>query len=170
MTAIYRDATVADAALLAEIGARTFTATFGHLYSPANLARFLTNHTPERWAAVLDAGSAARLAEVGGDAVGYARVGPLTFEVDMAGRPGLQLYQLYVDGPYHGTGIAADLLEWAAGAARARGAADLWLSVFVDNPRARAFYARRGFVEVMPYTFMVGDHADADIICRRRLA
>ena len=77
-----------------------------------------------------------------------------------------QLYQLYVEPDWHGTGVAAALLAWTVGTARAAGAADLWLSVFVGNPRARRFYARAGFVEVMPYTFWVGDHADDDIICR----
>jgi ribosomal protein S18 acetylase RimI-like enzyme len=169
MTVTYRDATTADSATLADIGARTFTATFGHLYSPTNLAIFLENHTPERWAAAIGGDSSVRLAKVDSVAVGYARIGPLTFAVDTHDRAGLQLYQLYVDPPWHGAGVASALLEWAVTAARARGAVDLWLSVFVDNPRARRFYARAGFVEVMPYTFMVGDHADEDIICRLAL-
>lgn len=169
MTVTYRDAAPADASALAVIGARTFTATFGHLYSPDNLAAFLQNHTPDRWAAAIAGDARARLAEVDGVAVAYARIGPLTFDVDRHGRAGLQLYQLYVDPPWQGAGVAAALLDWAAATARAEGAADLWLSVFVDNPRARAFYARAGFVEVMPYTFMVGDHADDDIICRLAL-
>lgn len=173
MTVTYRDATVADAAALAAIGERTFVATFGHLYSPANLAAFLAHHTPDHWAAALAGGAAARLAEAGdddgGEAIGYARIGPLTFAVDTAGRTGMQLYQLYVDAGWHGSGVAAALLDWAIATAQVRGAVDLWLSVFVDNPRARRFYARRGFVEVMPYTFMVGDHADDDIICRLAL-
>ncbi len=169
MSVTYRNATIADAPALAVIGARTFTETFGHLYSPANLAIFLEHHTPKRWATVLAGDAHAQLAEVDGVAVGYARIGPLTFDVEQHGRAGLQLYQLYVDPPWHGSGVAAALLEWAIGAARGQGAADLWLSVFIDNPRARRFYARAGFVEVMPYTFMVGDHADDDIICRRDL-
>ncbi len=171
MTVAYRDASSRDAQSLSAVGKRTFTATFGHLYSPENLATFLENHTPERWAAALSGDASVRLAEVGGAAIGYARIGPLTFDVDAqrGERPGLQLYQLYVDPPFHGSGVAAALLGWAVAAARGRGAADLWLSVFVDNPRARRFYARAGFVEVKPYTFMVGDHADEDIICRLAL-
>lgn len=169
MTVAYRDATVADAATVAAIGARTFVATFGHLYSPANLATFLASHSPAAWAQALAGGAHVRLAEAGGTAVGYARIGPLTFDVDRGGRPAQQLYQLYVDVPWHGRGVAATLLDWAVGAALSEGAVDLWLSVFVDNPRARAFYRRRGFVEVMPYTFMVGDHADDDILCRLAL-
>ncbi len=171
MSVTYRDATVADAGVVAAIGARTFTATFGHLYSPANLAAFLANHAPDRWAAALAGDASVRLAEADGGAIGYARIGPLTFDVDAerGGRAGLQLYQLYVDPEYHGTGVAGALLDWAAAHARERGAADLWLSVFVDNPRARRFYARGGFEEVKPYTFMVGDHADDDILCRLAL-
>ena len=169
MTITYRTATAADAEVLAIIGARTFTDTFGHLYSAANLALFLENHTVARWAAALAGDASVRLAEADGAPVGYARIGPLTFAVETHGRVGLQLYQLYVDPPFHGSGVAGKLLDWAAGAARERGAVDLWLSVFVDNPRARRFYARAGFVEVMPYTFMVGDHADDDIICRLAL-
>ncbi len=165
----YRDATPADAAALAAIGTRTFVATFGHLYSPANLATFLENHTVASWQTILSGGAAVRLAEADGAAVGYARLGPLTFEVERHGRVGVQLYQLYVDPDHHGSGVAAALLDWAFATARAQGAADLWLSVYVDNPRARRFYAKAGFVEVMPYTFWVGDHPDDDIICRRDL-
>ena len=44
MTVEYRTATVADAAALSAIGARTFTDTFGHLYQPDDLATFLKSH------------------------------------------------------------------------------------------------------------------------------
>ncbi len=169
MSIVYRNATVADAGALAVIGARTFTATFGHLYSPANLAIFLEHHTPERWAKAIATDATVHLAEVDGEAVGYARIGPLTFDVERHGRAGIQLYQLYVDAPWHGAGVAVILRDWAIATARAHGALDLWLSVYVDNPRARRFYARAGFVEVMPYTFWVGGHADDDIICRLAL-
>ena len=169
MIVTYRTATAADADAVAAIGARTFTDTFGHLYAAANLALFLQNHTVERWVGALAGDASVRLAEADGTPVGYARIGPLTFDVPTDGRAGLQLYQLYVDPPFHGAGVAAALLDWATIAARDRGAVDLWLSVFVANPRARRFYARAGFVEVMPYTFWVGDHADDDIICRLAL-
>ncbi|KAK0329899.1 hypothetical protein LTR94_034909, partial [Friedmanniomyces endolithicus] len=46
-----RPATVADAPAIAALARKTFTDTFGHLYSPENLAAFLSIHTPENWAA-----------------------------------------------------------------------------------------------------------------------
>jgi len=169
MTISYRDAGPADAASLADLGARTFTATFGHLYSPENLATFLQHHAPERWSHVIASDAGIRLAEAGGTVIGYARIDRVLLPVPATDRRALQLYQLYVDAEWHGQRVAPVLMDWVIDTARARGAQDLWLSVFIDNPRARAFYQRFGFVEVMPYTFMVGDHADEDIICKLAL-
>ena len=170
MTITYRTPTTDDAAALADIGARTFTVTFGHLYSAANLAHFLQNHTVENWTKVLSSDASIRLAEADGTAIGYARLDRMLLPVGDAAAHGLQLYQLYLDPEWHGQGVAPALLDWVIDAARARGATDLWLSVFTENHRARAFYTRYGFVEVMPYKFMVGDQADEDIICRLALA
>ena len=63
----YRNATAADAALLSRIGAESFTETFGHLYTPENLAAFLVNHSVENWEKELtDPRYTIRLAEQGG--------------------------------------------------------------------------------------------------------
>lgn len=165
MTVDYRDAGPADAVALAELGARTFIATFGHLYSAENLAAFLVNHTPATWSAILAGDDAVRLAEVDGVAVAYARAGASRLPIP-GDRAALDLRQLYVDTGWHGYGVAPVLMAWVIDEARRRGAVDLWLSVFTENHRARAFYKRYGFIEVMPYVFMVGDHADEDILCR----
>ena len=60
-------------------------------------------------------------------------------------------------------------MDWTYAKARELGGDMLYLSVFVDNHRARRFYDRHGFGEVGPYAFMVGDHVDDDIIMRRPL-
>lgn len=166
---IYRDARPADAALLSELGTRTFTETFGHLYTAENVAAFLVNHHPDKWRAELsDPAFAVRLVEEDGVPVAYAKVGPPALPFEVTG-PTAELRQLYVLTPWHGTGVAASLMEWAVATARARGAKAIHLSVFIDNPRARRFYARHGFEPVGRYDFMVGTHADTDIIMRRAL-
>lgn len=167
----YRDANPAtDAAVLGGIARATFIETFGHLYSRDDLATFLAEGSDAAYAAELaDPQISVRFAEAGGTPIGFAKLGPPKLPVDAAGVASAELRQLYVFKPWHGTEVARTLMDWALAAARARGAAALWLTVFTDNQRARAFYRRLGFVEMGPYRFMVGAHADEDIICRLAL-
>lgn len=165
----YRDGTPGDSALMAKLGADSFTETFGHLYSPENLALFLRNHVPENWARELaDSAYFVRIAEDDGVPAGFCKVGPPSLPFEVSG-PTAELRQLYVLKPWHGAGIAPALMDWAIAKARTRGAEQMVLSVFVDNHRARRFYARYGFEQVGTYDFMVGTHADLDLILRREL-
>ncbi|HEV7660047.1 MAG TPA: GNAT family N-acetyltransferase [Allosphingosinicella sp.] len=168
-TIAYRDATAADAGLMARIGPESFTETFGHLYTPENLAAFLINHSEANWRGELeDPLFSVRIAEENGTAVGFAKVGPSSLPFEVEG-PTAELRQLYVLKPWQGAGVAPALMAWVLDEARRRGAAQLFLSVFTDNHRARAFYARYGFEAVGTYAFMVGTHADEDIIMRLAL-
>ena len=63
----------------------------------------------------------------------------------------------------------AQLMDWAIDEARRRGAEELYLTVYTDNHRARRFYERYGFEAVGRYDFMVGSHADEDVIMRKLL-
>lgn len=165
----YRNAQPADAAALSLLGKRTFTETFGHLYSPENLAAFLQTHDPARWAKRLaEADFTVRLAEADRHLAGYATLAPPSLPFEPRG-PSLELRQLYVLEPWQGQGVAAALMDWTLAEARGRGADDLYLSVFVDNHRARRFYARYGFEYVGLYAFMVGSHADEDHVMRLSL-
>jgi len=169
MTITCRDAGGDDAATLAALGRETFTETFGHLYTPENLAAFLENHTVERWRSELaDPRFAVRLVQDGGCAAAYAKLGPpsLPFEVK---RPCIELRQFYVLKPWHGRGVAQALMTWVLEEAAARRSEELYLSVFIDNERARRFYERYGFEVIGTYHFMVGGHADDDLIMRLAL-
>ena len=165
----YRTATTADAPALASLGADSFAQTFGHLYDPADLELFLAGHTAQGWATELaDPAFATRIAEGDGAMIGYIKLGPphLPFAPPDSA---LELRQLYVLAPWQGADVAAALTDWLIATARERGAATLFLSVFENNHRARRFYARYGFTDVGPYTFMVGNHADQDIVMRLAL-
>lgn len=164
-----RDATPGDAAALAALGARSFTETFGHLYDPADLAFFLQTHRAEHWSAQLgDPGFAVRVAEADGDMIGYAKLGPPHLPFEPRGAAA-ELRQLYVLGPWQGAGVARSLMDWVVATARGQGADHLYLSVFVDNHRARRFYRGYGFEDEGRYAFMVGTQADEDIVMRLAL-
>ena len=165
----YRDAVLDDAALVADLFARTFVETFGHLYRPDDLADFLARVTPEAFAEELgNSGFALRVAESGGEPIGFAKLGPANLRIE-APLGTLELWQIYVLKPWQGQGVAQQLYGWAEDEARRRGGTHLQLTVYVDNHRAKRFYERRGFVPVGRYDFMVGSHADEDIIMRKAL-
>ena len=169
MTIALRTATKADAATLAALGSRTFTDTFGHLYDPDDLDLFLKSHAEEHWAAELcDPGFAILLVEAGDEAVGYAKVGPPHLPFEPRGTA-VELRQFYLVKAWQGHGLADEMMTWVIDQAEQKGGDDLYLSVFVDNHRARKFYERWGFVAEGRYAFMVGSHADEDIVMRRPL-
>ena len=169
MTVEYRDATIDDAPELAELGAATFTDTFGHLYQPDDLAVFLKNHSIEAWEKELtDSAFAVRVAEKEGKMVGYAKLGPPHLPFEPRGEAA-ELRQLYVVEEMKGQGVAHTLIDWEIEGARDRRADHLYLSVFTENHRARRFYEKLGFEAEGTYHFMVGNHADDDIVMRLKL-
>ena len=169
MAISYRAGTPADAPAIDALFRQGFTDTFGPLYDPANLAAFFAGFTQEAWQAELASPDYAfRLAEQDGALAGYAKVSSPTLPIDIGG-PAAELRQLYVIKPWQGAGIAPALMDWVLAEARRRGAEELVLSVFIDNHRAKSFYARYGFEAVGRYAFMVGAHADEDIIMRLKL-
>jgi len=158
-----------DADSIDRIFRGSFCDTFAHLYRKADLDAFLGKFTRAAWQAELDDPDYAfLLAEIDGKPVGYIKLGPPVLPVD-AGDAAGELRQLYVVRDQHGSGIAAELIDWLLTEARRRGLAELYLTVFTYNHRARRFYQRHGFVEVGRYDFMVGNHVDEDIIMRREL-
>lgn len=169
MTISYRIASAGDAAALAELGARTFTDTFGHLYQPDDLTIFLQNHSAENWDRELtDPAFEVRLAERDGELVGYVKLGPPHLPFEPRGEAA-ELRQLYVVEEVKGQGVADELIRWVIDRARDKRADHLYLSVFTENHRARRFYERHGFEPEGTYAFMVGNHADEDIVMRLKL-
>ena len=140
-----------------------------HADLECTLAMFLAGHTPDHWRDQLDSYDfKVRLVEEGDELAGFIKLGPLRLPVEPRGKA-VELRQLYVLKPWHGSGAARELMDWVMAEARRRGADEIYLSVFTENHRARRFYARYGFEEVGPVKFMVGNHADDDIIMRLAL-
>jgi len=169
MTIAYRTASSDDGAQLHELFTRVFCDTFAHLYRAEDLDAFLAGFSVEGWQVQLrDPAFSFRLAESGGKAIGFAKVGPLALPIE-ADEGSVMLYQLYVDGTFHGAGIGNVLMDWVVEEARRRDAPALYLTVFTDNRRARRFYERYGFEPAGRYEFMVGSQADEDVIMKKEL-
>lgn len=166
---IYRDATPADLPAIDLLFRASFDATFGHLYRAEDLADFLAKFTPEAWAREFaEQDLAFRVAEDAEGLAGFAKISNLTLPAQTSART-TELRQLYLHERAKGSGAAQTLMDWAIASARARGSEELWLSVYIDNHRARRFYTRNGFEDGGPYCFMVGTHADEDRLMRLTL-
>lgn len=169
MSVTYRDATVTDAARLDHMFKTIFCDTFADLYEPEDLQAFLGSFGIFDWEAQLvNPAFSIRVAEVEGEPAGYIKLGPLKLPIEAEG-PALLLDQLYVMKEHHGSGIAQGLMDWMLEEAVRRGASQIFLTVYIENHRARRFYDRYGFEAVGRYDFMVGNHADEDTIMRKLL-
>ena len=165
----HRDATAADLPAIDRVFRRSFCDTFAHLYRPEDLAAFLAQFTSDAWAAEFgDPHHRFRVGVVNGEVVGYVKLGPSALPVETTKRA-IELRQIYLLKEHHGSGLAKALSEWAIEEARRLGFEELYLTVYVDNRRARRFYDRYGFEAVDRYDFMVGEQADEDIIMRKTL-
>jgi diamine N-acetyltransferase len=166
---ITRDATIDDLPAIDALFRISFIATFGHLYQPQDLADFLAGFTPAAWASEFaEPGLLFRVAEDEQGLAGFAKTSNLTLPAQTSART-YELRQLYLDERAKGTGAAQALIDWALDQGRARGAEEMWLSVYVDNHRAKRFYEKNGFEDQGPYVFMVGTHEDEDRLMRRML-
>lgn len=164
-----RRGTVADAATVGSLFRRSFTATFGHLYPPSDLNVFLAECDDARFAGELaDPAFSIVLAEAEGRLAGYVALGPQDLPVSAEGRWWV-LRQLYLDRWAQGQGLGVALLEQGIEDSRRRGYDELYLTVYVDNVRARRLYERHGFEEVGAYAFLVGNTVDDDRIMRLKL-
>lgn len=158
-----------DAAIVAEIGAETFQATFGHLYAPQDLADFLAeSHGLARAARDLaDPATAIWLAEIDGAAAGYALAGPCALPHPEVTPQSGELKRLYLRPDAQGGGIGGRLFDLAMRWLQADGPRDVWIGVWSENHGAQRFYGRQGFAKVGEYGFRVGATVDREFILRR---
>jgi ribosomal protein S18 acetylase RimI-like enzyme len=165
----YRSATPDDAIVLDRLFDTSFCDAFAHLYRAEDLEEFLSSFGIDDWRAQLgDPSYAVQIAEADGQPVGYVKLGPLKIPVE-TDRRAILLDQFYVLKEHHGSGVAKALMDWAIEETARRAADEIYLTVFIDNHRARRFYDRYGFEPVGRYDFMVGSQADHDIIMRKQL-
>lgn len=169
-----RPALPQDAPALAELGRVSFTAAFGHLYAPEDLASFLDEvHDVAAVAQeISDPSISHRLAvdEPGGALIGFAKLKQPGWygEYSTATTP-ISLGQLYTAPERTSEGIGAALMDWAIGEARLRGCDAMQLSVWSENYGAQRFYQRYGFTHVADIDFWVGNHRDDEFLYELRL-
>ena len=178
MRDVVRRATPADAAGLHRVAAITFPLACTPDTPDEEKAAFIAQHLSEESFATLLADPSHTLLVAVDDTtqevVGYTMlVASEPADPDVVAairlRPTAELSKMYVHPARHGTGASARLMDAVLDAARATGAAGVWLGVSEENDRANAFYARHGFEVVGRKRFHIGDRWEQDLVRERAL-
>ncbi|HYV13774.1 MAG TPA: GNAT family N-acetyltransferase [Pyrinomonadaceae bacterium] len=166
-----RRGTVEDAGLLSELAARTFSETFAADNTPEDLAEYVaTSFNIARLTSELeDPASTFLIAELDGNAAGYARLHDGEPEKCIEGANPVELVRLYVLREWLGRGVGEQLMRACLDAARQAGHETVWLGVWERNARAQAFYRKWNFRTVGEHVFPLGSDLQRDIVMERAL-
>lgn len=169
-----RHATSDDAKLLTDLAYTTFWDAFAH--HPKNAADDLHHYmrqafNPEQIAAELaDEKSIFLIAEIDGEAAGYAKmIGDNIEPGIIADRP-IELSRLYSHQKHLGQGVGQTLMDACFDRARQDKHDVMWLGVWEYNPRAQRFYEKNGFRLVGKHVFQLGADAQTDMLMQKELA
>lgn len=168
-----RYATASDAALLADLGARAFREAFADnpLNAPHDMAAYMAEaFGPEVQARELnDPNAIFLIAEIGNEAVGYAKLLAGSREEGVTAARPIELVRLYALQAWVGRGIGAALMQRCLTEAQNRGHDVMWLGVWEYNYRAQKFYEKFGFVRCGEHVFQLGQDAQTDWLMQRGL-
>jgi ribosomal protein S18 acetylase RimI-like enzyme len=168
MTTI-RQAGLSDATLLSHFAERTFRDTFGAVNSVEDMALHCRQSYGEEIQAreISSPHLTTLLSEDGGRLVGFAQLRQGGAPSCVVATSPVEIQRLYVIQEYHGRGVSQELMRACLDELGACGADMAWLGVWEQNPRARSFYRKFGFVEVGEHVFRLGHDAQRDIVMAR---
>lgn len=167
-----RRATIVDAEMLSALGAATFHSAFAADNDPEDMAAYLAAaFSPAQQAEELaDPGATFFVAEIAGQAVGYAKLRANEAPACVTGTKPMELERIYSLKEWIGQGIGEALMRACLEEARRSGYQTLWLGVWERNARALAFYRKHGFRQVGNKIFQLGSDAQTDVVMERTLS
>jgi ribosomal protein S18 acetylase RimI-like enzyme len=168
-----RRATAADAALLVELGARTFADSFAADNTPEDMAAYLAAsfNLPHLESELADPGAAFFIAAADtGEVVGYAKLLSGHTPPEITAPNAIELVRIYSTLPYIGRGVGSALMQACLRFAADRAFSTIWLGVWECNLRAQAFYRKWGFEVVNTHTFLLGSDPQTDYLMQRKVA
>jgi diamine N-acetyltransferase len=166
-----RTCTLHDTDKIISLGIRTFRDTFDEFNSTEDMMLYLTETFNKKriQKEIAELGSVFFMAEIDGDAIGYARVrtSPIPREIDS--ERALEIERLYADKKYLGKRVGYLLMSECLNYAKDNGFDTVWLGVWENNARAIAFYQRWGFTRFGEHVFHVGNDPQTDHLMMKKL-
>jgi GNAT superfamily N-acetyltransferase len=145
-----RVAEPADALCVGVLAIQVFLDTYATAGIRGDLAReALATYSPAVFEAqIRDSANHFVLAERAGHLLAFSECSRSSPPPTESLSGGIELVRLYVQRQSQGQGVGAALLAGAESYARHCGAPLLWLTAWVGNANARAFYAAQGYTDV----------------------
>lgn len=136
-----------DAALLADLGSRTFYQAYHPFFPVDEMAAYLAkNFIPADIEAELATGTSWFFVLWQGDApLGYTKLRSDRSHEVVAGRNALEMQRIYLLDEAKGKGAGKVLLVDSENFCKKQGYECMWLAVWQENKDAQAFYLRNGF-------------------------
>ena len=166
-------ATADDAQLLTDLAYTTFWDAFAHhpRNAPDDLAHYMRQafNLKQTMEELADEKSLFLIAEIEGEAAGYAKLIFDTTEPEIIAEWPIELNRLYSHQKFLGQGVGQALMDACLARAVEAGRDVMWLGVWEYNPRAQRFYEKNGFTVVGKHTFQLGSDPQTDLLMQKRI-
>ncbi|MEO6069838.1 MAG: GNAT family N-acetyltransferase [Chitinophagaceae bacterium] len=172
MNVTIREATTADAGLIADISRQTFYDTFSAQNREEDMDKFMKEQFAKE--ALMEEvgaiGNTFLMAYVEEEIVGYVRLREGPISGDEASVASLEIARLYAVSAMIGKGIGKALMEAALNVAVQKNKCVVWLGVWEKNSRAIAFYQQWGFEKFDEHDFILGNDVQRDWLMKKNLS
>ena len=144
---VFREAVPSDALCIGVLATQVFLDNYATEGIRPSLAReVLEALSTDAIAGLLSAPrSVFIVAESAGHMIAFAQVTLGATQALVAPEGAAEINRLYVHERFTGKGVGSALLRFCEAWAAGQGVSTLWLTAWVGNARARAFYAHRGY-------------------------
>jgi diamine N-acetyltransferase len=161
MELVIREATTADAALIADLSRQTFYDTFAAANTKEDMEQFLTEQFTHA-ALMAEVGAPENiflLAYDGETPAGYARLRETRADVT---ENKIEIARLYAATEMIGKGVGKALMQACIDLAKRKHKRFIYLGVWEKNERAIRFYTAWGFEKVGEHDFVLGTDVQRD--------
>ena len=168
-----RRASTEDAETLARIGWQSFDEAFTD--HPKNHPDDMRVYMNEAFSVetiksdLTDAKTVYLIAEIGGEAAGYAKIKLDARETGISGEKTLELCRLYALDEFIGKGVGKNLMLEIFKIAEETERDTVWLGVWEYNFRAQKFYEKFGFEKCGEHVFQLGSDPQIDWVFQKKL-
>lgn len=149
--------------------------TFSETYSKLNTAENMKKHLEEGFSInklaeeVSCNDSKFYFALLDNKVIGYLKLNFGQSQTDLKDDKSVEIERIYVLQEFQGKNIGHSFYKKAIQVAQQLHADYIWLGVWVENPKAIAFYKKHGFVEFGKHIFKLGDDEQTDYMMKLEL-